>query len=119
ADLVTPNRRELAEASGLPTGDAAEVTAAARAVMQRAGLGAVLATRSEQGMTLVDADGEHHLPAEAREVFDVSGAGDTVVAALAAALAAGLDQLSAARLANVAAGIVVGKAGTAVASPAE
>jgi D-beta-D-heptose 7-phosphate kinase/D-beta-D-heptose 1-phosphate adenosyltransferase len=123
ATLVTPNRRELAEASGLPTASDAEVVAAARRVMAEAGIAAVLATRSEQGMTLVEgaeASGPvHHLPAEAREVYDVSGAGDTVVAALAAALAGGLDRRGAARLANVAAGIVVGKVGTAVASPAE
>jgi len=119
ATLVTPNRRELAEASGLPTEGDAAVVAAARRVMAEAGIAAVLATRSEQGMTLVEGESLHHLPAEAREVFDVSGAGDTVVAALAAALAGGLDRPSAARLANVAAGIVVGKAGTAVAGPAE
>lgn len=124
ADIVTPNRRELAEASGLPTGSDDEVVAACRAVMDKAGLGGILATRSEQGMTLVDGTGGKspavlHLPAAAREVFDVSGAGDTVVAVLAAALAAGVELPQAARLANVAAGIVVGKLGTAVARPAE
>jgi D-beta-D-heptose 7-phosphate kinase/D-beta-D-heptose 1-phosphate adenosyltransferase len=124
ADIVTPNRRELAEASGLPTGSDDEVVAAGRAVMDAAGLGAILATRSEQGMTLVNSAGGAspaalHFPAAAREVFDVSGAGDTVVAVLAASLAAGVDLPQAARLANVAAGIVVGKLGTAVARPAE
>ncbi len=119
ASLITPNRRELAEASGQPTEGDAAVEAAARDVIARADLGAVLATRSEQGMTLVTAAGAVHLPAEAREVFDVSGAGDTVVATVAAALAAGLPLATAARLANAAAGIVVGKVGTAVASPSE
>jgi D-beta-D-heptose 7-phosphate kinase/D-beta-D-heptose 1-phosphate adenosyltransferase len=75
----------------------------------------VLVTRSEDGMTLVDDEGAHHFPAEAAEVFDVSGAGDTVVATLAAGLAAGLETKVAVRLANIAAGVVVGKVGTAVA----
>ena len=120
ADLVTPNRRELAEASGRPTGTDEEVVAACRALMDAAGLGGVLATRSEQGMTLVSEGGEVlHLRAEAREVYDVSGAGDTVVAVLGAALSAGAGTAQAARLANLAAGIVVGKLGTAVARPAE
>lgn len=120
ADWVTPNRRELQEASGLPSDDDAAVVAAAQKVIAGAGLGALLATRSEQGMTLVTAAGEvHHLKAEAREVFDVSGAGDTVVASFAAALGAGLPAETAAQLANVAAAIVVAKLGTAVARPAE
>jgi D-beta-D-heptose 7-phosphate kinase/D-beta-D-heptose 1-phosphate adenosyltransferase len=75
----------------------------------------VLATRSQDGMSLISADGSVvHMPAEAREVFDVSGAGDTVVATLAACMAAGMSLPLAAKLANVAAGIVVGKVGTAV-----
>ncbi|WP_193366627.1 D-glycero-beta-D-manno-heptose-7-phosphate kinase [Pelagibius marinus] len=122
AAWVTPNRRELAEASGLPTGDDDAVAAAARKVIIDSGIGAVLATRSEQGMTLVSGAGGQdvsHLNAEAREVYDVSGAGDTVVAAFAAALGAGLDPVTAAQLANVAAAIVVGKLGTAVARPGE
>lgn len=121
AAWVTPNRRELQEASGLATGDDAAVVAAARKVVAEAGLGAVLATRSEQGMTLVEgaSGAAHHLKAEAREVYDVSGAGDTVVAAFAAGLGAGLAPVAAAQLANVAAAIVVGKLGTAVARPAE
>jgi D-beta-D-heptose 7-phosphate kinase/D-beta-D-heptose 1-phosphate adenosyltransferase len=121
ADWVTPNRRELQEASGAPTGDDAAVAAAARKVITEAGLGALLATRSEQGMTLVTGgDGAvHHLKAEAREVYDVSGAGDTVVAAFAAGLGAGLAPVAAAQLANIAAAIVVGKLGTAVARPGE
>ena len=125
ASWVTPNRRELQEASGQSTGDDEAVAAAARKVIAEAGLAAVLATRSEQGMTLVisgvggkDA-AVHHLKAEAREIYDVSGAGDTVVAAFAAGLGAGLAPVAAAQLANVAAAIVVGKLGTAVARPGE
>ena len=115
ADVITPNRRELAQATKMPAETEAEVVAAAMSLRAVHGFGAVLVTRSEDGMTLVDADGAQHYPAEAAEVFDVSGAGDTVVAALAAALAAGLDLRVAARIANIAAGIVVGKVGTAVA----
>ncbi len=119
ADLVTPNRRELALAVGRRLDSEAEIVAAAQELRAAFGFGAVLATRAEDGMTLVDAEGVAHFPAEAAEVFDVSGAGDTVVATLAAALAGGLDMRTAARLANIAAGVVVGKIGTAVARPAD
>lgn len=129
ADLVTPNRAELALASNLPTEGDDAVLAACRTVTRDCGLGGVLATRSEEGMTLYRLEegagsgkgGEcaTHLPARAREVFDVAGAGDTVVAALAAGLAAGLDPREAAALSNRAAGIVVAKTGTAVAYPTE
>jgi D-beta-D-heptose 7-phosphate kinase/D-beta-D-heptose 1-phosphate adenosyltransferase len=119
ASLVTPNRRELAEASRMPAATDDEVIAAARAIIGRCGIAAVLCTRSAEGMTLVAEDAADHLPAEARAVFDVSGAGDTVVAAVAAALGAGMALVDAAMLANVAAGIVVGKVGTAVAWPQE
>ncbi len=119
ATVVTPNRRELAEASGLPTGSDEEAIAAARLIAKACGIDAVLATRSEQGMTLFDKEGARHLEARAREVFDVSGAGDTVVAALAAAMAGGLSLFDSAGLANIAAGIVVGKVGTAVTTPDE
>jgi len=119
ATLLTPNRRELAQASGGSTDDDASVVAAGRRIIEQCGVTAVLATRSEQGMTLIDADDTRHLAARAKEVFDVSGAGDTVVAAMAAGLAAGASLELAARLANTAAGIVVGKAGTAVAHASE
>ena len=116
ASVLTPNRKELSEATAMSVDDDEAIVAACRHLIERHGLGAVLATRSQDGMTLVEAAGEvHHLPAEAREVYDVSGAGDTVVAALAAALASGASLLEGARIANVAAGIVVGKVGTAVA----
>jgi len=116
ARLITPNRKELAEATRLPTGDEDEIVGAARRLAKGCGIEAVLATRGPDGMTLIDGRKKlKHLPAQAREVFDVSGAGDTVIAVMAAALAAEAPLIEAARLANVAAGIVVGKAGTAVA----
>ena len=120
ADLLTPNRGELAAATGVTGEDDDSVASAARQAMQAARVGAVLATRGERGMTLVAGDAQPlHLPAEAREVFDVSGAGDTVIAVLAAALAVGADLPQAARLANTAAGIATGKLGTAVVHAAD
>ena len=119
ADIITPNRGELAQATGMAVDSEAAIVAAAQALRAAHGFGAVLVTRSEDGMTLLDGDGAHHFPAEAPEVFDVSGAGDTVVATLAAALAVGLSLPVAARLANIAAGVVVGKIGTAVAREAD
>jgi D-beta-D-heptose 7-phosphate kinase/D-beta-D-heptose 1-phosphate adenosyltransferase len=119
ADIVTPNRRELAEATGLSLTTEASIVAAAQVLLQRHGFGAVLVTRAEDGMSLVTHGAVRHYPGEAREVFDVSGAGDTVVATLAAAMAVQVPLFEAARLANIAAGIVVGKVGTAVARPNE
>lgn len=120
ATILTPNRKELAEASRLPVGTDAEVEEAARKIIESCDVAMVLVTRSQDGMTLVRADAPPlHLKAAAREVYDVSGAGDTVVAVLAAGLAAGIPVERAAELANLAAGIVVGKAGTAVATPGE
>ncbi|MGE0719687.1 MAG: D-glycero-beta-D-manno-heptose-7-phosphate kinase [Alphaproteobacteria bacterium] len=120
ANVLTPNRRELAEATGMPVGTAEEIVAASRRLIGRLDLDALLVTRSQDGMTLVERGGAiHHLPAEAREVFDVSGAGDTVLAVFAAAIGAGLSLLDAARMSNVAAGLVVGKIGTAVAHSVE
>jgi len=120
ADCLTPNARELARATRLPTGTEAEVVAAARAAMRTAGLPALLCTRAERGMVLVRAEGSHaSVAAEAREVFDVSGAGDTVIATLALAHAAGRPLEEAMRIANAAAGIVVGKLGTATVAAEE
>ncbi len=120
AQVVTPNRPELQDMTGCAAEGDADVAAAARQLRQSGGLDAVLATRGAAGMTLVTADAAPvHLPAGAREVFDVSGAGDTVVAALAAGLAAGAPLPAAAELANAAAGVVVGKLGTATARPPE
>ncbi|MBF0251883.1 MAG: D-glycero-beta-D-manno-heptose-7-phosphate kinase [Alphaproteobacteria bacterium] len=120
ADLITPNKKELAQATGMAVDGDAAVVAACEKLIAECGVRAVLATRSAEGMTLVSRDaGPLHLKARAREVFDVSGAGDTVVATLALALAAGADMDDAARLANAAAGVVVGKAGTATVSTTE
>ncbi len=119
ADVITPNRAELAQATKMAVDSEADIVAAAQALRQAHGFGAVLVTRSEDGMTLLDEADVHHFPAEAAEVFDVSGAGDTVVATLAAGLAVGLSLPVATRLANIAAGVVVGKVGTAVAREAD
>jgi len=115
ADIVTPNRRELSEATGLAADSESGIVAAAQVLLQRHNFGAVLVTRAEDGMSLITADAIRHYPGEAREVFDVSGAGDTVVATLAAAIAVDVPIFEAARLANIAGGIVVAKVGTAVA----
>jgi D-beta-D-heptose 7-phosphate kinase/D-beta-D-heptose 1-phosphate adenosyltransferase len=117
--VLTPNARELAAATGLPVASDTEAAAAATRALQAHGLKALVVTRSEHGMTLATGEGVRHLPAQAREVFDVSGAGDTVIAALAVALAAGSTLADAAAIANTAGSIVVGKAGTAVVRPDE
>ena len=120
ADCITPNARELSAAAGLPVEDEAQVEAAARVVMTQAEAGAILATRSDKGMILVERDRPAlSVPARAREVFDVSGAGDTVIAAMALARGAGQPLAQAMRIANAAAGVVVGKLGTATADIAE
>ena len=113
ATAVTPNRKELAEASGLAVANDTEVEAAARQLLAAHGFDFVLATRSEDGMSLIGADSADHVATAAQEVFDVSGAGDTVIASFALAFAAGLDPTRAGSLANAAAGIVVAKRGTA------
>ncbi|MGE0558500.1 MAG: D-glycero-beta-D-manno-heptose-7-phosphate kinase [Burkholderiales bacterium] len=114
ATLVTPNRAELRAVTGGWSSEQA-LTAKAQNLRKRLGLGAVLVTRSEEGMTLYQRGQRLHVAAQAREVFDVSGAGDTVIAVIGVMLAAGQDLESAVRIANRAAGIVVGKFGTAVA----
>lgn len=115
ATAITPNRSELREVVGRWNSEA-ELATKAEGLRRALGLQAVLVTRSEEGMTLFREDAVDHQPAQAREVFDVSGAGDTVIATLAAMLAAGADWPEAMRLANLAAGVVVGKLGTAVVS---
>jgi len=120
ATAVTPNRKELAEASGMTIHDDASVEAACAKLIADCGLEAVLATRSEDGLSVIRAGAPPvHIPTQAQEVFDVSGAGDTVVAALALGLASGLDWAEAAALANAAAGVVVAKRGTAQVTLAE
>ena len=118
ASIMTPNRAELREVVGRWT-DEADLTARAQRLRTELGLDALLLTRSEEGMTLYQASGATHDPARAREVFDVSGAGDTVIATLASALAAGAPLADAVRIANHAGGVVVGKLGTAVVTPSE
>ena len=116
-DFLKPNRAELAGATGMPCGTDDQVTLAARAVLGKCAIGALLVSRSEQGISLIPRDGAPiHLAVRAPEVFDVSGAGDTVVAIFALALAVGAAPGLAARLANLAAAIVVGKVGTAAVS---
>ncbi len=112
ATVVTPNRSELRAVVGRWSSEE-ELAAKAQKLRGELGLEALLVTRSEEGMTLF-ADEIHHQPAQAREVFDVSGAGDTVIATLAVMIAAGADWAESIRVANIAAGIVVGKLGTAV-----
>ena len=120
ATVVTPNRAEAQAATGIDIQSDEDAIAAATKIITECGIENVLLTRSQDGMTLVTSKGEAtHLPTEAREVFDVSGAGDTVVACLASAIAGGASLSDAARIANVAAGIVVGKIGTAVVYPDE
>ena len=113
ATVVTPNSRELSEASGMATNGQEEIVCAARKLISDFDIEAVLVTRSQDGMSLVDASEVEHVEVKSQEVFDVSGAGDTVVAAFAAALAVGIPRLDSVLLANLAAGIVVGKVGTA------
>ena len=120
ADIITPNHHELAVASGMPTESDDEVVAAGKAILEKFGVKAVLATRGARGMALIwQGHSPLLLPAQAREVFDVSGAGDTALATLAVALSSGIALTDAVFLSNAAAGIVVGKLGTATCSTDE
>ncbi len=113
ASIVTPNRAELRDVVGRWK-DEQDLSRRAQALRRELGAAALLVTRSEEGMSLYRESGVLHEAAKAREVFDVSGAGDTVIAALAAMLASGATLPQAMHVANCAAGIVVGKLGTAV-----
>ena len=112
ANLITPNRNELTQAMG-PWQSETELAARVASLRRDARIDQVLLTRSEEGMTLFDDEGSFHVPAQARAVFDVTGAGDTVIATMAAMLAAGLSPREAVPIANRAAGIVVSRFGTA------
>jgi len=112
ATVITPNRAELREVVGRWK-DEADLAARVEKLRRELAIEALLLTRSEEGMTLFAADGATHEPAQAREVYDVSGAGDTVIATLAAMLAASVSLVDAMRWANRAAGVVVAKLGTA------
>ncbi len=118
ATVLTPNRTEFRQVIGR-WNDEAEFTAKAQALRIELALDALLVTRSEEGMSLFTAAGASTIPARAREVFDVSGAGDTVIATLGVLLAAGAPLPDAMHIANEAAGVVVGKLGTAVVRPDE
>lgn len=118
ATLLTPNLAEFEAVVGATTSED-DLVRKGRALMAELSLEALLITRSEKGMTLLRATSALHLPARAREVFDVTGAGDTVISVLASSLAAGASLEDAVALANIAAGIVVGKLGTAVVSAPE
>ncbi len=115
ASVITPNRAELQDVVGRWHGED-DLRARAHKLRDDLGLQGLLLTRSEEGMTLFDAEGELHVKAQAREVFDVTGAGDTVIATMASMVAAGLSLRDALPIANRAGGIVVGKFGTATVS---
>ena len=120
ASVLTPNALEVTRATGLPCTDDAAAAAAGRAARAQAGADAVLVKRSEKGLTLVHGERPAlHIPTRAVEIADVSGAGDTLVTAFALALGAGAPPHEAALLANLAAGLAVGKPGTATVSHAE
>jgi rfaE bifunctional protein kinase chain/domain len=118
ATLLTPNRSEFIQVAGSWKSEE-ELSAKAQALREKLKLDALLVTRSEDGMSLYQEGCVLHEATHTREVFDVSGAGDTVIATLAVMLAAGADLSDAMRIANRAAGIVVGKLGTAVVSREE
>ena len=118
ATVITPNRTELEQVIGIWT-DEADLKIKVHKLRASLNLQALLLTRSEAGMTLFDDQGELHVPALAREVFDVTGAGDTVIATLAAMAATGMSMREAVPIANRAGGIVVGKFGTATVSYSE
>ncbi len=118
-DLITPNCSEAGLAAGVKIKDEASLRVAADVITETLGCGTLLITRGEHGMSLFEGADETHIPTTAKEVFDVSGAGDTVVAVIALALAAGASYRESAALANVAAGVVVEKLGTATLTPDE
>jgi len=113
ATIVTPNNLEASMASGIEITDDRTLSMAGQALFRSLNCEALLITRGEHGMSLFEAGSRTHIPTVAKEVFDVSGAGDTVISTLALAIAAGANFKEAAVLANFAAGVVVGKVGTA------
>jgi rfaE bifunctional protein kinase chain/domain len=117
--LITPNQREAELLTGMAINDEQSLEEAGRRLLAKFECEYALITRGEEGMTLFHGTGSHHLPTFAREVFDVTGAGDTVIATLALGQAAGATMEESAMLANHAAGIVVGKVGTATVNRAE
>lgn len=116
--VITPNVMEASQGSAVEIRDERTLLKAGRALIKKLGVRAVLLTRGEEGMSLFQEDGVIHIPTMARKVYDVTGAGDTVIAAFALAYAAGASLQDSAVFANHAAGVVVGELGTAVATPA-
>ncbi|HET6675753.1 MAG TPA: D-glycero-beta-D-manno-heptose-7-phosphate kinase [Nitrospiraceae bacterium] len=118
--VVTPNHFEATQAAGVHGDDDQSINEAGATIRQRLGCRSVLITRGERGMSLYETDGAYwHVPTQARQVYDVTGAGDTVVGTLALALSTGASMREAATLANYAAGLVVGMVGTATIEPAQ
>lgn len=115
--LITPNLTEASYGSGIDIKDERTLIKAGRALMTKLSCGAVLITRGEEGMSLFEKDKVTHIPTVARNIYDVTGAGDTVIAAFTIAYASGATMQEAAVISNHAAGIVVGEVGTAVATP--
>jgi D-beta-D-heptose 7-phosphate kinase / D-beta-D-heptose 1-phosphate adenosyltransferase len=118
ANIVTPNMAEFRSAGGRSESEI-DILESARTLLDQHGIGAMLLTRSEQGMTWITLTQHQHFPVGVREVADVTGAGDTVIATLASFVGAGMDPVAASLVANIAAGIVVGKLGTASVAPYE
>ena len=119
ATLLTPNRNELSQATGMPTQSDQHISEASHHLITTAHVGGILATRSEQGMSWITPDIAFHQPTTAMDITDVSGAGDTVIAAVACAMACGHAPETCVHFANTCAGIVVSKLGTAVVYPAD
>ena len=120
ATVITPNTLEAERASGIAVSNTADLIRAGKKILRESGIEHLLVTRGEEGMALFErGSGVTCIPTVAQEVFDVTGAGDTVISTLALSLVAGLTILQSAVLSNIAAGIVVGKLGTASATPDE
>jgi len=120
ATVITPNTPEAERSSGMTISDRRDLQRAARKILKETRIQHLLITRGEEGMALFSGAGHvAYIPTVAREVFDVTGAGDTVISTLVLGLVAGLSILEAAMLSNIAAGIVVGKLGTASVTPGE
>src|SRR5690606_12207944 len=115
ATILTPNKREAAEACSMDESEPGVVEHAGNVLVKDLGLDALLITRGEEGMTLFESSGEpRHMPTRAREIYDVTGAGDTVIAAMAVGLATGKSFADAAAVANAAAGLAVEQVGTTI-----
>ncbi len=120
ATIITPNATEAEHASGIPISGTRDLVRAGKKILRQSGIEHLLITRGEEGMSLFESQSSvTHIPTVAQEVFDVTGAGDTVISTLALSLVSGLSMLAAAVLSNIAAGIVVGKLGTASVAPDE